>query len=168
MVAVGIANLQTVNINQKNKCPSNGAAIGIYQATSYFLICKFAPNELSFNVGEPEDQCINPDKHISCMNVNCASDSIIMGFRQAYHPSQGPCSSGFNGNGATMLDKEDCHTVSGPLQVIPDKKASWSQWRVCGGSSQELYVMTGASVSENDVGVWTVNSITCCRIRKLS
>lgn len=166
--ATSVANKQYVNINEKQKCASNGAAIGIFQASSYFLICTMAPNELPFNVGEPEAQCNTPYAQIICMNVQCPSGSLIMGFRQATHPSQGPCSNGFNGNGVTMLDTADCHTVSGPMQVLADKGSSWSQWRVCGGDANNLYVMTEAQVKKNTVGVWTVDSITCCRIKAAS
>lgn len=161
-----IANKQKANISQKQKCASNGAALGIYQATDYFLICTLAPNELNFNVGEPEEQCTTPANQIACMNKQCAAGSIIMGFRQASFPSQGPCSNGFNGNGITTLDNSDCHTISGPMQLLPDKDSLWSQWRVCGGDSVNLYVMTGADVSQNSGGIWMVNSITCCRIRR--
>ncbi|XP_045127951.1 uncharacterized protein LOC123514261 [Portunus trituberculatus] len=162
--ATSILNKQKININQKQKCPSNGAAIGIYQDTDYFLICTLAPNLLNFNVGEPEEQCTNPNNQIICMK-QCEAGSIIMGYRQAMYTSQGPCSNGFNGNGVTMLDNDDCHTISGLMQLLPDKESTWSQWRVCGGDSVNLYVMTGAEVSLSVQGVWMIDSITCCRVR---
>lgn len=163
-----VTNKQYISVNKLEMCPSNGAVIGIFRKTSaFYFICTIAPNNLPFSVGQPEDQCSTPNRQLKCITKTCPSGSLFLGFRQGTYESQGPCSNGFNGNGVTMLDNEDCHTLSGAMQVLADVDATWTQWRVCNGNSNDLYVVTEAVVTKQENTVWTLDSITCCRIRHI-
>ncbi|KAG7174370.1 hypothetical protein Hamer_G003309 [Homarus americanus] len=162
-----ISNTHTANVKTKAMCNANAGALGIYQdSTSFFLICKNHPNELPFNINQPTDECVNTGDYMQCMSVTCTGNNIINGFRQATFPVEGPCSSNFIAS-ITSLDLTDCHTVSGAMQTQPANSDGWTQWRICPGDTTSFYVMTGVQVTDLGSGEWSLDSITCCLIRRL-
>ncbi|KAG7164875.1 RNA-binding protein 12B-like [Homarus americanus] len=162
-----LANTQLVSIEDGQLCNNNWGAVGIcrYEDTAgnvyHYLICKTPPNNLHFNTDKTSPQCTTNDV-MECMTIDCGPDNIIKGFTTT-DSYLGPCTTDYSTTEGDVLNPNDCHTVAGPLQNLSPSQASWTDWRICGGTDDDFYVVTKVVVTK--VGnVWEMTSIKCCRI----
>lgn len=155
------ASRQDVFSDQSSICSSDTASIGIFFSTSHYLFCLYSS---SYKVlfSEPDVACISTNP-LECFSITCDPGRAVVGFRKnSVGILYGPCADFISE--VSVLDLDDCQTISGPLQEDDRVEQEWKTWRICGGSAEDLYIVTAIHVNIGLDGI-NYDSITCCRVR---
>ncbi|MPC66518.1 hypothetical protein E2C01_060666 [Portunus trituberculatus] len=145
---------------QTDNCFTLEGSIGIYFSSSHYLLCQYSDiHKLFFST--PKTPCSHINR-IECMNVTCGHGEIVVGFKDDGVSVLGPCAK--YSSTVSVLDHNDCHTVTGPPQG-EQVEYDWKIWRICGGNEQDFYLMTAVHISENTNGILQYDSIICCRVK---
>ncbi|XP_045127567.1 uncharacterized protein LOC123514047 isoform X1 [Portunus trituberculatus] len=149
-----------LELSKSSMCYSQTGSIGIYFSSSHYLLCQYSDiHKLFFST--PKTPCSHINR-IECMNVTCGHGEIVVGFKDDGVSVLGPCAK--YSSTVSVLDHNDCHTVTGPPQG-EQVEYDWKIWRICGGNEQDFYLMTAVHISENTNGILQYDSIICCRVK---